>query len=296
MYGNASFDVFDLAPGSSLRCRLVGRPELLDGCRFTAADCRWLRFPDSTFGVGLGGFGRTFEECRGRFGEFLAAAGGVAYLPTDGTNVPDHLLAAGALVPEVAVLYSLVCDGAPAQLARFEATEAHATLTELAGACLEISAADCIGVVMVAESAGLRGAALRRSPVLASARAPFAHPEIREWLSFTSERAFARSLALVVGVAARQAPPALASVLRPLGSAPQHPSAHFHAAAFSYRPLQKGRIDLRTTVAALFAGETVEGVLHLLNDDREIVGGGDSEFVRGACWIGPLGDIRMEVP
>jgi len=40
-------------------------------------------------------------------------------------------------------------------------------------------------------------------------------------------------------------------------------------------------------VRALFEGQSLEGILHLLTDDR----GGmnrESEFVRGACWIAPI--------
>ena len=112
-------------------------------------------------------------------------------------------------------------------------------------------------------------------------------------MSFTPERAYLRSLALVVGVAARAPQPGLHPLLRPMGSGPW-PVGHFHAAAFSYRPLQKGLIDLRATVSTLFEAETLQGVLHLLNDDREIVGAGESEFVRGACWVGPLADVVAE--
>ena len=63
---------------------------------------------------------------------------------------------------------------------------------------------------------------------------------------------------------------------------------HFHAAAFRFRPLRKGIIDLGETVAKLFEPEQLLGVLHLLNDDRGVSGAGESEFVTGACWIGPL--------
>jgi len=38
----------------------------------------------------------------------------------------------------------------------------------------------------------------------------------------------------------------------------------------------------------------VQSVLHLLNDDRQIVGGGQSAFVRGACWISPITEISSE--
>ena len=62
---------------------------------------------------------------------------------------------------------------------------------------------------------------------------------------------------------------------------------HFHAATFSYGPLKRGRIDLNETVATLFETESLVGVLHLLHDTREVVGIGQSEFTRGACWAGP---------
>jgi hypothetical protein len=148
-----------------------------------------------------------------------------------------------------------------------------------------------IGIVIAAESAGLMGAALRRSPALqATDTAPFTHPQIREWLSFTAERAYPRSLILVAGVAIRTAHQDLLPLVRPLSNGPW-PAGHLHAAAFSYRPLQKGILDMKATVAALFEAESLQGVLHLLNDYRDITGAGQSEFVRGACWIGPIAEV-----
>ena len=43
----------------------------------------------------------------------------------------------------------------------------------------------------------------------------------------------------------------------------------------------------------LFETESLLGVLHLLNDTREVVGIGQSEFIRGACWAGPAGVWEM---
>jgi hypothetical protein len=43
-------------------------------------------------------------------------------------------------------------------------------------------------------------------------------------------------------------------------------------------------------VTTLFQDEELQGVLHLLPDDRG-AGGRESEFVRGACWIGPVGEV-----
>ncbi|MGB9432092.1 MAG: hypothetical protein WBQ89_07615, partial [Candidatus Acidiferrum sp.] len=81
------------------------------------------------------------------------------------------------------------------------------------------------------------------------------------------------------------------SMLRPLGNGPW-PAGHFHAAAFSFRPLKKGNIDLKATVTTLFETETLQGVLHLLSDRRDAAGRQQSEFVRGAGWISAATDIR----
>ena len=82
-------------------------------------------------------------------------------------------------------------------------------------------------------------------------------------------------------------------MLRPL-SKKSALTGHFHAAAFPYRPLKKGRIDLTTTVNTLLEGESVQGMLHLLTDEREASGAGESEFVRGAVWAGPIMRVTKE--
>ena len=124
--------------------------------------------------VGLGAFGRDYEECRGRFGELLAAGGAAAYLPTDGTNHPDYLLSAGAFVPTPQLLYGLACEGSFQRVLRFDADLAGgpASLGSVVRGCLDGQDAEAVGIVMVAESrrahrrqaaqiAGWRTAAMR---------------------------------------------------------------------------------------------------------------------------------------
>jgi anti-anti-sigma factor len=289
-----SFEVTEWSSGKTMACQRVGDPSLLTGCRFTEHDCRMLAFPPTVFGLGLGAFGEGFDDTQARFGEFLAVGGAAAYLPTDGTNAPDFMVASGELIPELNVLYGLSCEAGFTHLMRFETSSAESpiSLAEVVRTALEVVGAPTIGLVMLAESSGLVGAALRRSPAAAatSKHAPFQYPEIRSWLSFSAERLYSRSLALVSGVAAGSECPSLDAFLRPLSNS--GPIGHFHAAAFSYRPLKKGSLDLTTTVQALFATETLQGVLHLLTDDRAAAGAHQSEFVRGACWIGAVAEIR----
>jgi anti-anti-sigma factor len=292
---NIRFEVTSLNPEARLSCQVIGDPAKLLSDRFREEDCRSVAFSNSCFGLGLGAFGSNFADCAGRFGEFLAVCGAVTYLPADGTNVPDYMLQAGNFIPQIEVLYSILCEGDFRMVVHFEHKDASraAKLGEIVEGCLEIAEAEALGIVMIAESAGLIGAALRRSPANRDSETSlFAFPQVRDWLSFAAEPVYTRALTLVVGVAARKAPALLVPLLRPLGQAAL--AAHFHAAAFSYRPLKRRELDLQATTANLFEVEAPQALLHLLHDNREITGAGESQFARGTCWIGPISDGALE--
>jgi anti-anti-sigma factor len=291
---NIRFEVISLTLEARLSCQVIGDPGQLLGGRYREEDCRSVAFSNSSFGLGLGAFGSSFADCASRFGEFLAVGGAVTYLPADGTNVPDYMLAAGTFIPQVEVLYSILCEGDFQMVVHFERrdTGSAVKLSELIEGCLEIAGSETLGIVIIAESAGLIGTALRRSPALRdSESALFAFPQVRDWLSFAAEPVFTRALTLVVGVAARKAPALLMPLLRPLGQSEL--AGHFHAAAFSYRPVKKREMDLQAATARLFEAETPQAVLHLLNDNREITGAGQSQLVAGTCWMGAISDVTV---
>ena len=291
---NIRFEVTSLNPEARLSCQVIGDPAPLLSDRFREENCRSVAFSNSSFGLGLGAFGSSFADCAGRFGEFLAAGGAVTYLPADGTNVPDYMLAAGTFIPRIEVLYSILCEGNFQMVVHFERKDAGgaAKLGDVVDGCLEIAEAEVLGIVMIAESAGLVGTALQRSPAIRdSETALFAFPQVRDWLSFAAEPVFTRALTLVVGVAARKAPALLIPLLRPLGQSEL--AGHFHAAAFSYRPVKSREMDLQAVTAKLFEAETPQAVLHLLNDNREITGAGQSQMAAGTCWMGPISDVTV---
>jgi anti-anti-sigma factor len=283
-----------LSVGGSERLELFGDPARLSGRGYEPQDERiWMAEPGAV-ALGLGALGPSFEACSARFGEFLAVAGVAAYRPSGGPGRPDFEHAAGAFVPGVRVLYGMAFRVERAALARFEAKgepgSASVPLSQIALACLDQAGSDVVGVVLAAESDGLVGAALRHSPVgLAAGLDPFAHPQVREWLSFTPEPEHARSTALVVGVAARATGRALGPFVRPLAaSAVPELQGHFHAAVVPYRPLPAGAVELGATIGHLFEPGRIETVLHLLGDSRPIVGAGESTFTRGVIWYVPL--------
>ena len=284
-----ALEVFDLDPHGALTCRAIGTAAPLTSGAFEEKHCTNFALRIPTLAVGVGAFGGSFSDCRSRFGELVSVAGSTAYQPGDGTNVADYLVAGGHLGADIHLLYCLACEGHFSQLVRFEAEPgAEVGLSRLLSCCFEAAGGDSLGVVVVGEAAGLVGAALRQSPTETTGPGGlFAHPGVRSRVTFTSERAFPHSVALAAGVVTRDpgvvAKPA--EQLRPIGGGF---AGHFHAAAFRFRPVRKGRIDLGETVRGLFDAGQLLGVLHLLSDDRVIAGSGESEFVRGACWIGPI--------
>lgn len=285
--GGASFEIHRLRDSAELVCHVSGDPSALGGAAFTKAEA--VAVTENRIAIGVGAFGDDFEQGHDRFGEFLAVAGAAACQPTDGTNVPDFMSSSGSFVPKVAALYGVACDGAYSKLVRFEGTAGSpVAFSALVDECLAASGAQTAGFVIVAESAGLMGATLKRPPVKGGG--VFQFPEIRKWINFSPERCHTRALVVIAGVATEGAPAALAPFVRPLAKRTKT-AGHFHAAAFGYRPLQKGKLDLRNTVRGVFEAGGLEGVLHLLADDREIAGGGESELRRGACWVGPVREV-----
>ncbi len=287
--GAADYEIYPQAVTRKLSCRLVGDPALLSTTGYAEADCQTLTLPSGTFAVGLGAFGQDYADCHDRFGEFLAAGGCAISLPTNEPHArPDYLVEEGHFVPHVQTLFALAGEGDFPTMARFDAAPegpGKVALSELVDNFLEISSADTVGLVVLAEAAGVVGATLHKSP----AGEPLANtlPAVRDWISFTTERSSEKTLCLIVGVATRAVDAQTQPFVRPIkaGSAT---CAHLHAAVFPYHPVQRGELPFDKTIADLLSASSPSVILHLMADSRPFEGVGETDLVRGACWFGPL--------
>jgi anti-anti-sigma factor len=289
--GECSFDIYDCHPGALLACRVAGLPERLGSASFSQDDARPITLQTGMFALGLGAFGDSYEVCSDRFGEFIALAGCAAAQPAEEPSSADYLVHSENFIPRVLTLYHLCCRGDFDKLIRFESNPSSGSVQfgKTIAACMSAAATTAAGIVLVAESAGLLGASLKRSPTNNSPL--FHYPEIRQWLSFSPVRTYTRSVVVIAGVAVQSpAPSPIDALLRPI-TADSSLLGHFHAAAFGYHPLRKGYVELEPLVKRLFDTGGLQGVLHLLSDARAGSGAGDSEFTRGACWIGPIGQF-----
>jgi anti-sigma B factor antagonist len=268
--------------GKKSVCSIIGSPDL-------QARASAISVYRDVFALGVGALGANAEECRHLFGEFVGAAGAAAFMPTDGTATPDYILStAMGLVPTVQALSAITFRGAPSYQLRFESNspDAGVPLSDIVRASVSLAGTPTIGMVMAADITGLVCARLRRSPASGGAM-NFDFPAVREWLSFTPEREFARFSSLVVGVASGSPSASLAPFLRPVSDEYQ---GHFHAVVTAFRSLPRGKLPVADIVSAWLQPRSVISVVHLLRDGRAVEGAGESEFQRGACWIFPIAE------
>lgn len=295
---DCSFKIYSLdsSENKPMECRLIGNPGLINGAQFNEEHCATLSLAPSCYGIGSGGLGRSFTECQNRFGEFITAAGTTAYLPTDDTNVPDFMMTSGTFIPELNVLYGIFFKGDFSTFIRFDVHKETGSI-RLSHLCFEILTKLGIktaGITIIAETEGLVGASLRFSPAgQTTLDFPFSFPHIRKWLSFTSERAFQQDIALITGIIDQNPADELQPFVRSLNDRLSL-FGHLHASVFPYQPIKIGLLDIFQTVNFLYETDNLSSVLHLINDDREFSGAGESEFVRGVCWISSISSFVRE--
>jgi anti-anti-sigma factor len=268
--------------GKKTVCSVVGNPD-------RPAQASSISIYRDVFALGVGALGATQDECRDLFGEFVGAAGGAAFMPTDGTATPDYMLSTPmGLVPTIQALHAITFRGAPSYQLRFEANspDAGVPLSDIVRTSISLAGTQTVGIVMAADITGLVCARLRQSPARSGAVA-FDFPAVRDWLSFTPEREFARFSSLVVGVASASPSASLAPFLRPVSGEHQ---GHFHAVVTAFRSLPRGKLPVADIVAASLQPRSVVSVVHLLRDARAVEGAGESMFQRGACWIFPIAE------
>jgi len=248
------------------------------------------KYQGSKFGLGLGAFGDDNQDIIERCGEFIGVGNALIYQPSDGTNIPDYFIKKGNHIPEIKSVYSLSFEGKFMGSVQFTTgvDKDSVALNELLSCLLNESGIQSAGIVILAETSGLVCASLKKSPLINPSREAFyKFPGIRENFHITTEPEYSGMLTLITGIVTKQKESQLSKFTRSLGTGTGL-WGHLHAAVFSYSPLKKGERDIQKLVASLFDQSRLKNVVHLLNDDRELSGIGDSEFKNGICWIGAI--------
>lgn len=254
---------------------------------YTEKDNLLIKGDGKSFALGLGAIGTGFEDCKSRYGEFLMLGEAVTYMPADQSSIPDYALSSGEYIPEINALFAITAHGEFADRIIFESAGGGVSipLHQLMEVIFRLTGYSRMAVLMAAESDGLIGMRLRKSPVEDMSLLEL--PGLADNLFFTTEPAYPRMLTVSFGYFEKGSPAGTVPWIRPLGSASSI-GGHFHTAVFPYQPLRKSQPDHSEIIRSLFGTSEVCDILHLLNDTREINGLGDSRFKNGICWIGQI--------
>ena len=267
--------------------RLTGNPALSLTSGYTTSENQKFKFKSLQYGFGIGAIGDGFEDCKSRYGEFIAIGEALVYKPSDNSKIPDYMVKTGKLEPEINTLYSIQGEGAFSNRIIFEPISANLSIpiSELASGLAAVSGLKQFLFLIIAESDGLVGASLNAPPV--DGNLLFEFPAIRENIHFTTEPAYSKMLTVSLGIYSLDPDERIRPFLRP--DKPGSPShIHTHTAVFPYQSLSKNEKSANRLVMHLFESSHVIDVLHLVNDSREIAGIGESLFKQGVAWIGNL--------
>jgi anti-sigma B factor antagonist len=276
------FNIKENSGNPPAKLYIQGNPEKMKNGTYTENDNRLLKLEKPFFGLGIGAFGDGFNDCKSRYGEFISLGDGIASLPSDETKTPDYMIKTGNLVPEINTLYNLGIEASFQNEVIFSPeNEKFISFSNLVETVAKIGSHKNFAFLMIGESNGLVGVSLKTSPV--SGNNPFQFPEVRNNIKFTTEPVHVRALTIAFGIFSSAPNDNLKKFLRPFNHSGEMLS-HVHAAVFPATPLRKEKIDYSETINSLFNDTEIIDVIHLLNDNREINGLGESSFKLGYCW------------
>ncbi len=274
-----------------LKCSFIGDPRKIHSGKYTEGDSYHIKFGKGRFGVGIGAIGKNFNDCSGRFGEFIAVGDALAYVPTGDINTPDYMLSEGTLIPEAEILYGVIAEGDFSRFIRFTSPLKGKSikLSSLMEAISEITKFKSFAVTIIAEVSGIVGTSLMRSPVDENLKPGglFAYPQIRDNVNYTTEPEYRNCISLSFGIVTKGRNENIDNFTRQLDSDGRL-NGHIHAGIFKYFPMSKSQLNLNETVVHIFEDDKLMNVMHLINDHREVSGTGESEFFSGVCWVGEI--------
>jgi hypothetical protein len=200
------------------------------------------------------------------------------------------MIRSGQLVPTINSLYSIIFSGSFNHTIRFDVQGARKSVpfSQIFTTCMNLTKFTNAGIVMLAETTGLVGASLTCSPAGSlSGISLFHFPEVRDRLHITTEPEYDKMLTATAGIIITTPDEKRKSFLRPVSKGSDK-WGHFHTAVFSYHPLKKDNIELNSAISSFFENDKIQDILHMINDERELTGIGESEFKSGTIWIGKI--------
>lgn len=262
-----------------------GSIKKLSGAQYSEIDMVQKPLSDLNYAIGIGSLGDKYEEVKNTFGEMLVLNHNVFYLPTDGSEVPDFLiteqLESGV---NVCTLFNVAFQGNFNLVVRFKAKDRGIGISlndvykSLFAICERMeSFKGLIAIVLCAETVGLLGASLKKSPISENVSHDgldiLAKENLKEWLHFPAELHHKNKTICAVGLSLESENEAnfsntlIHSLFHVSNNKPDILS-HNHGSIFDFMPLTPNSFDIEEEISKVIQNSKCVAVQHLLEKSK----------------------------
>ncbi|MGE5499365.1 MAG: STAS domain-containing protein [Syntrophothermus sp.] len=242
-----------------------GSQTKLDTSSYSEQDVVKITAGNIKFGTGLAAPGSDYNEYKDLFGETVIINKNFYYYPALKKSYADFMLA-GQTHQDTCYnfLHGFGFNGSWSKLIGFEREEKPVELNEVAALAAAHASSNVFGVVLLAESSGLRGMSLKRIPIEENkpeSGSVFDQKNFGDWIDFPLEASFNNHIAAAAGLMVKDKS-ALSDSVKLLF--PSDSNFHIHAAVFEKGSLNKNIQKVDTELNRVLNELEVVKVQHLL--------------------------------
>jgi anti-anti-sigma factor len=255
---------------SSGKLFTIGSQENLPHSEYTDKDLVTLKAKEIRFGTGLASLGESFEASKAFFGEAMVINRHFYFYPAIKHPAADFML---CLQEDSDVKYQFLhgfgFNGDFACILSFEGIEGIVGLNAIVDALFEITDANKIGIVMLAESKGFWGMHLKQVPIAENRpknnREIFDSENFANWMNFPVEPDAVNHIVAGVGIAVKEIQREKQEIQDLIAKGSHF---HLHAGILDKAPLSKDVAQFEPELDRVLTQLDVYKIQHVLGQSR----------------------------
>jgi len=251
------------------KLEVIGSQDKLNISYYSEADVVKVHNHNIKFGTGLAALGDDYQEYKGLFGESMVIDGSFYSFPALKKSAVDFILSSeinSALTYKF--LHGFGIIGEYSSIIHFTGIEEFVTLSGLVKAVSKYSNSNTFGIVIIAESGGLKGMHLKQIPINENkpeSGGIFDQQNFGNWFDFPLDHSNPDNIIAAVGVAVKdksKLSPSFASIFS------SDAEFHIHAGIFEKGSLNKNITEFKDELKRILSELQVYKIQHLLGDSK----------------------------
>ena len=248
----------------------IGSLKNLNKSTYTEDNVISIKPEDITFGAGLVSLGENYGEYKKFFGEGLIINNNLFVYPATKRATVDFMIYSGRETEiKYHFLHGFHFNGSPKYVLSFESIDSFIELPDLIEAFFEVSRANIIGIVFLAESKGLFGMHLKKIPISENKLPPgqniFQPHNFPEWMNFSIESEDINQVVLAAGIAVRDKSKEKEELVKLL---PQKNNFHLHGCVFQQKLFNREVSKFHKEIKRIITELKPLSIKHLLNKSQ----------------------------